>query len=117
MSYSAERHSVIRVRAAYRDSRHEAGLSIPSRTPLPPPRRPSTTQAGFGATRRAKAAEAREAEAWEQSLCTRGFGCGATVRRPYVRGPHHVRMRTGWTCDPHQHPRVDEGPHDNRAVV
>src|SRR3981081_1327379 len=25
-SYSAERHSVIRVRAAYRDSRHEAGL-------------------------------------------------------------------------------------------
>jgi hypothetical protein len=21
-----------------------------------------------------------------------------------------------WTCDPHQHPRVDEGPHDNRAV-
>jgi hypothetical protein len=48
MSYSAERHSVIRVRAAYRDSRHEAGLSIPSRTPLPPPRRPSTTQAGSG---------------------------------------------------------------------
>ena len=36
MSYSAERHGVIRVRAAYRDSRHEAGLSIPSRTPLPP---------------------------------------------------------------------------------
>jgi hypothetical protein len=38
MSYSAERHSVIRVRAAYRDSRHEAGLSIPSRTPLSSPR-------------------------------------------------------------------------------
>jgi hypothetical protein len=49
----------------------EAGLSIPSRTPLPPPRRPSITQAGFGPTRRAKAAQAREAEAWEQSLCTR----------------------------------------------
>ena len=117
MSYSAERHSVIRVRAAYRDSRHEAGLSHPVENPAPPTATPIYHPSWLRGYAEGMAAEAREAEAWEQSLCTRGFGCGATVRRPYVRGPHHVRMRTGWTCDPHQHPRVDEGPHDNRAVV
>ena len=48
MSYSAERHSVIRVRAAYRDSRHEAGLSHPVENPAPPPRRPSTPKLASG---------------------------------------------------------------------
>ena len=31
---------------------------------------------------REKAAQAREAEAWEQSLCTRGFGCGQLCAGP-----------------------------------